>query len=132
MTALGQALHTFASDHKVWAAVALLALDLVVGVVAAIYRHTFRFAYLADFLRTDVLGKLVPYFAFYWAQLLLPGLGYDAAADAIYAALMVALGASVTASMNDLGLKLPAPLARGEKTGAVVAGASPTVVKGGT
>lgn len=108
-------LHLFFSDDKVLIALLLLGLDFLFGVIAAVKTGLFKFAYLSDFLKNDVLGKLLPYFILYsgalvagHAHLLIPGFDIGALAGLAYAALVVAFVGSILASLRDLGLNLPA------------------------
>lgn len=100
----------FSDDPEIRLAAALILLDLVFGIAAAFKARTFRFGWLADFLRNDVLGKLVPYFAV-WAAVRLGGDidvgGYGAIEETVGAAVIASIGASVLNSLRDLGL-LPA------------------------
>ena len=100
----------------------LVALDFVLGVSAAIKLGSFRLAYLADFLRADVLGKLVPYYGI-WAVLHVVGdiqiAGIDTLEEASAAAIGLALAGSVLKSAKDLGI-IPAA------TSDTVAGPDPT------
>lgn len=116
-----QLLHAFAEDDKLALVLVLIAADVALGVSAAFAHSTFRFAYIGDFARTDLLGKVVPWFAVYSLDKVATAdfAGVDvlaAAAGATYAAVLVALVGSLTSSLNDLGVPLPAPLAGGEKT----------------
>lgn len=63
---LSQLIHLFAEDDKVRAIALLVLLDFVLGVIAALRLGDFRLGRVADFLRDDVLFKVVPYFAL-WA-----------------------------------------------------------------
>lgn len=121
----GQLLNAFAHDDKVLYALLLIGADFILGAGAAAYRGTFAFSYVADTLRTDVLGKLFPWFIVYAADRASHGAGligpvdFGDAAGAAYALLVVAVGASIVKSLGDFGVNLPAPLARGEKPGPV-------------
>ena len=98
----------FANDDTVRLIAALVLLDIVLGVAAAVKLGTFQFNYLVDFLRNDILGKAVPYFAV-WAAVRLGGDieigGWGMIEESIGAAVVVALGASVLNSIRDLGLE---------------------------
>ena len=103
-------IEAFANDPGVRLAAVLVALDFVLGVAAAVKAHMFRIGWLADFLRADVLGKLLPYFAV-WAAVRLGGDvelgGIGAIEETINGALVLAVGASILNSLRDLGA-LPA------------------------
>lgn len=100
-------LRQFADDPTVIALAVLVALDLVLGVSAALKFGTFRLSYVADVLRNDVLGKLVPYYAV-WAAVHVSGdimLGEFGVVEETTGALaLAAVAASVLNSLRDLGL----------------------------
>jgi len=110
-------IRSFGNDPETIAIVVLIAVDLLFGVSAAVYNKTqqFNFSYLADFLRTDVLGKFVPY-AGLWFLFQVSGdieLGdLEVLETGASTAIIVALAASVLKSLGDLGVPLPALLAR--------------------
>jgi Bacteriophage holin family len=102
---------TFAHDGKVQAAVFLVIVDLLLGVSAAIKNGTFKFNYLMDFAKQDILGKLIPYFALYVISLVagntdivIPGLDFGFFAGTAYVALVAAMSASILGSLSDLGI----------------------------
>lgn len=113
----GQLLSHFFHDGKVEAALAAIAIDFVLGVAAAAKLKIFRLSYVSDFLRNDVLGKLLPYFVLYSGSLLagsqdivIPGLDLGLVAGAVYVAVMAAWVGSIMSSLAQLGLvKSPAP-----------------------
>lgn len=109
---LGQLIQAFTHDDLVVTSAILVALDFVLGVAAGIYRHTFRMGWLADFLRRDVLGKLVPFFAV-WAAVKVGGDlelgGHGAIASSVGATVIAAVSASILNSLRDLGLLKGAP-----------------------
>lgn len=102
----------FTDDRTVQLIGALILLDFVLGISAAIRAKTFRFGWISDFLRNDVLGKVVPYFAV-WAAVHVGGDfeigGYGMIEEAVGAAVVLALSASVLNSLRDLGLLGDAP-----------------------
>jgi hypothetical protein len=107
----GQLIGTFFHDGKVEAALVVVALDFVFGVLAAFKLKTFRLSYVADFGRNDILFKLVPYFVLYSAALvaggqdiLIPGIDLGVVAGAAYVGFMAAWVASVLSSLQDLGI----------------------------
>jgi hypothetical protein len=97
----------FGNDPGVILASVLVALDFVLGVCAALAAGTFRFGWLADFLRRDVLQKLVPLFAV-WAAVRVGGdveiAGVGAIEETVTGTVMLALGGSILNSLRDLGL----------------------------
>ena len=70
--ALQNLIDAFASDETVQVVAALIVVDFVLGVSAGVKAGAFRFGWVADFLRNDVLGKVVPYFAV-WAAVRIGG-----------------------------------------------------------
>lgn len=102
-----QLLREFADDPTVRLVAALILLDFVLGVAAAVKARTFRVGWLSDFLRADVLAKVVPYFAV-WGAVRVSGdlelAGYGLIEEGVGAAVVLALGASVLNSLRDLGL----------------------------
>jgi Bacteriophage holin family len=116
---LGQLLHLFVSDTTVRVVAALVAVDFVLGVSAAVKDGTFSFGYLHGFLIDDVLSKLVPWFAVYAASK--AGLSdsmFAGLRDAIFAAVTAAMTASILKSLADLGLaNLPSALTKEKKIG---------------
>ena len=118
-------LNAFVDDPTVRLIAVLVALDFVLGVVAAVVskEQAFKLTYLSDALRNDVLGKMVPYYAL-WAALHVSGIdfevvGVDAIEESVGAFVVLALVASVVKSLKDLNL----PVAR--SAGEVIAGADP-------
>jgi len=113
----------FANDAAVQAAAVLVALDFLLGVVSALKAGTFRLVFVADVLRADVLGKLVPYYAV-WAAVEvggdfeIPGVDLGAIKAAAALAVWAAVGGSILNSLRDLGLWKTAP--------DVIAGADPS------
>ena len=99
-------LNTFLHDQKVHVALLLVAADLVFGVAAAFKEGNFRFSYVADFLRNDILQKLLPYFGIYVFALIaggtsvvIPGLDFGLIAGAVYALVVAAWVASILGSI---------------------------------
>lgn len=105
-------LRDFADDPTVRIVAALILLDFVIGIAAAVNARSFRLGWLSDFLRADVLGKVVPYFAV-WAAVRVSGdfelAGFGLIEEGVGATVMLALGASVLNSLRDLGLASAAP-----------------------
>lgn len=104
----------FANDEMVILIAALVALDLVLGVSAALKNpdQAFRLSYVTDFLRNDILGKMVPYYAV-WVAVNLGGdfelAGIPLIEDSVGALVVAALGASVLNSLRDMGIWKSAP-----------------------
>lgn len=113
------ALHALAGDNKFAALGVLIALDLVLGVIASVANpaQKFTLSYVANFMRNDVLAKVLP-----WAALevtskvsggatLVLGIDLSTVADATWAIVILALLGSLTKSLGDLGLPIPPALA---------------------
>ncbi len=105
----GQLLHQFFSDDKVVVIFVALALDFILGVLAAFKVGNFRLSYVADFLRNDIAFKVVPYFVLYAGALVagqqdivIPGLDIGVIAGAGYATVIAALVGSILNSLNEL------------------------------
>jgi hypothetical protein len=99
----------FAHDTKVHIALFLVAADFLLGVTAAFRKGNFRMSYVADFLRNDVIGKLVPYFVFYVLALVagqvdvvIPGLDFGIIAGAAYVTLVAAMTGSILNSVREI------------------------------
>jgi hypothetical protein len=99
----------------------LIVLDIVLGVGASFYNKGQEFAlhYLANFMRNDVLGKVFPWFILWAGAKASHGttvaLGIDMGniADGVWVGVLAALIGSLTTSLSDFGIALPAPLGRG-------------------
>lgn len=107
MNTIGQLIRAFTDDPEIRLVAALILLDFVFGVAAAVKAGTFRVGWLHGFLLEDVLQKLIPYFAV-WAAVRLGGdieiAGVGAIEEGVGAAVVLALGASVLNSLRDLHL----------------------------
>lgn len=103
-------LNQFTEDPTVVLLGALVGLDVVLGVLSALVRKTFKFVLIADFLRADVLGKLLPYYAV-WAAVHVTGdvtIGdFGVIEETTGAAAVLALSASILNSLNELRLRAP-------------------------
>lgn len=113
---LSQLIHLFAEDDKVRAIALLVLLDFVLGVIAALRLGDFRLGRVADFLRDDVLFKVVPYFALWAAaraagDLQIPGTDLGAITTGAFVIVAAALAASLAGSLRELGLLSGAPKA---------------------
>jgi hypothetical protein len=126
-------LQQFADDPDVRLLAGLVALDVLLGVLAALVTRTFRFVLVADFLRADVLAKLVPYFGV-WAAVHVTGdvrLGeFGIIEETVGALAIAAVGASILKSLGELGLSkfvsLPKALASADPTTPTVEPPPPT------
>jgi hypothetical protein len=120
-----QALAALAADEKLAAALALLAVDVVLGIGGSFYNKTFSLAYVSDFLGTDVLRKFIPWGVVYAIDKVTHGAGIDLGplgvdtgdvAMTFYGLMTLALLGSITNSLAVFGVSLPVALSRGEKT----------------
>lgn len=102
---MNELIREFANDPGVRLVAGLILADFVLGVSAGIYNRTFQFGWLPDFLRKDVMGKVVPFFGV-WAAVRLGGDieigGYGAIEEGVNALVIAGLGASIVKSLTDL------------------------------
>lgn len=100
-------LRQFGDDPTIRIAAALVVLDFVLGIAAAVKLGIFRLSYVADFMRNDVLGKLVPIFAL-WAVTHLVGDfqigGLELIEESASGVAIAAMVGSILNSLRDLGL----------------------------
>jgi len=113
-------LNQFTEDPTVVLLGVLVVLDVLLGVLSALKTGTFRFVLLSDYLRADVLGKLLPYYAL-WAAVHVTGditIGdFGVIEEVAGATAVAAIGASVLNSLRDLGLSsLPDEVAANDPT----------------
>lgn len=122
---------TFLHDSKIHIALLLVAADFVLGVGAAFKARNFRLSYIADFLRNDILQKLLPYFAVYVFALVaghitlgIPGLDFGLVAGAVYVAVVGAWTGSILNSIAILfpGVALKAASKRASLANAIFGG----------
>lgn len=110
-----QILASFARDAQLQAALVLIAADVILGVLAAVKDKTFRLVRIADTLRDDVLGKVLPWLAVFALSKVssadVLGVDFGAAATIAWGGVVLALGASIAGSLKDLGVNLPEPIA---------------------
>lgn len=119
---VSQAVSAFVNDDTFKAVLVLIVLDLVLGIVAAVKTGKFAFSKVSAFLKDDLLGKVVPWFTIYaawkWAPSVdLLGIGLKEVQEVVFAGVVIALAASLTSSLADLGLQMPKSLATGENEG---------------
>lgn len=105
--------HRFFEDARTQTALLLILLDLGLGVLAGIVTHTFRLSFIADFLRNDVLGKVLPFFLVYGgylfaknADIVIPGLDLEVITDGVWVITLAALVGSLLASLKELGIPI--------------------------
>lgn len=117
---MAQFFHSFFEDARVQITLLLIALDLVLGVAASVKAGNFRLSYVADFLRNDVLGKVLPFATLYAgykyagsADIVIPGVDLEVIMNGAWVIVLGALGGSLLNSLKDLGLlpQVPEPVA---------------------
>jgi hypothetical protein len=106
-----QFFQAFWNDGKVDVLIVLIAVDFLLGVIAALKSRTFRLAYIADFVRKDVVfkigGYLVLYAASYFAgqaDVVIDGLDMGVIAGAAFVVIVAAMVGSIFNSIKELGL----------------------------
>lgn len=114
---LGVLLHLFVADATVKTVAALVAVDFVLGVAAAVKDGTFAIGFLHGFLISDVLAKVVPFFAIYAAAKVgTSDAWFSGLRDAVFAAVAAGMTASILKSLSDLGFaNLPSALTAEKK-----------------
>lgn len=111
-------LHTFANDKQLKAVAVLIVADLLFGVLASVIAKDqhFSLAYIANFMRNDVLSKVVPWFALFalgkTSSATVLGIDFGTLADGAWVGVSAALLGSLATSLGDLGVPLPSPLQR--------------------
>lgn len=113
---ISQAVSALAHDDKLIYALILVAVDLVLGVAAALATRQFKLSYIADFARNDILNKLVPWGTLYVAAKFATGSDFlGTAENAVYVIAIAAWVGSIIASLTALGLPIKWPqITRGE------------------
>lgn len=103
--------HAFLADTRVQTIFLLIALDLGLGVLASLKNKDFRMSYLSDFLRNDVLPKVVGFAVFYAGykfaknqNIIIPGVDFEVLMNGAWVIVLAALGGSLLNSLRDLGL----------------------------
>jgi hypothetical protein len=101
-------IRAFANDPTVILLAVLLSLDFVLGVTESIVNNHFRLAFLSDYMRNDVLGKLIPYYAI-WAALHVAGdftiAGFEVIEETLGSTIALAFTASIFNSLAKLKLR---------------------------
>ena len=111
---LGQLLQEFFNDKSLQILLLIIVLDFAFGVLSALKKGDFRASYVSDFMRNDVLFKVLPWFILYSANkvatsadILIPGLALDALVWGAYGLIVTALVGSLINSLNELRLTAP-------------------------
>lgn len=114
MEGLDQAIQSLLHDQQLVAVFGLVGLDILLGVLAAIYPKAqtagkFHFEKLTAFLYDDVLGKVLPWAAIYIFAQMYPsmdvlGVNLGDIATGIFVGVVAALVASLTVTLGDFGL----------------------------
>jgi len=119
---MGEIVRSFVDDAAFKAVLVLVVLDLILGIVSSVRNSEFAFTKVSGFLKDDVLSKVLPWFTIYAAWQYAPsvdviGVGLKEVQEVVFAGVVIALIASLTSSLADLGLTLPKSLATGENEG---------------
>lgn len=110
-------LSQFAHDSQVGVVVSLIIADIVLGVGAAVKTNTFRLAYLSNFARNDLLGKVFPWFVVFAldhaskSATIVGPIDWSQANTVAFGAVTLAMTGSILSSLADFGINLPTPLA---------------------
>lgn len=110
--------HAFFNDTRVQVMLLLVALDLLLGVAAALKNKDFRLSFVADFARNDLLGKVAPFAVIYAgykfansADIVIPGVDMEMIMNAMWAIVLAALVGSLLGSLKEFGVNLPDAIA---------------------
>ena len=125
--------HSFFEDARVQTLLVLIALDIGLGVIAALKIGNFRLSFIGDFARNDLLGKVAPFALIYAGYLyaknvdiVIPGVDLEVIMDGVWALVLAALVGSLLSSLKDLGLsQLPEAIAGPDPETPVVPPAPP-------
>lgn len=108
---IAQILSLFVHDKQTQTILALIVVDLVIGVIAAVKLGTFRLTYLANFARNDLLGKVAPFLVLSAAadvaggfNIVLPGIDLTNIAHGLFVVISAAMVGSILSSLKDLGV----------------------------
>ena len=104
----------FLQDARVYAILALIGLDLVLGIAAAIKKEVFAWRLVGQFYQTMVVPYILGYLALYVAFEVLPGgllgdLVGDGLATVAFGVIVANLVGSVWEHLGELGLKKQPP-----------------------
>lgn len=90
--------------------ITLIAVDVVLGIIAALVKKDFRLGKVAGFMVKPILGYVFGFAILVLAVQLLPALSVVAAAA--YYLIILALIGSILANLAKMGLKLPSYLTK--------------------
>jgi len=93
------------STTQIQIIVALIAIDVVLGILGAVVTKEFRFGKLGGFLKGSVLGYVLGYGVLELVAEGIPSLGF--LLPAAFLLIMISLVASLFRNLNKLGLPLP-------------------------
>jgi hypothetical protein len=109
------AISQFFHDDLVTYFLLVVALDIVLGLIAAFKTGTFTLHRIGDFARDDLLYKFAPWAVFYVGDKVAgspdvaAGIDTGVVAGVIYAFVMAQLAASILKSVKDIYPNLPLP-----------------------
>lgn len=113
---MAQFFHALFDDTRTQTVLLLVALDFLLGLVAALKLGTFRLSYVSDFLRSDVVFKVGGFAIFYAGYLyaknvdiIIPGVDMEILMNAAWGVVVLAMAGSLLNSLKDLGLLGAAP-----------------------
>lgn len=134
--ALQQIIHSFVTSTQFETVAALIILDVIFGVAAAVKDkgQSFALTYLANFARNDVLGKVFPWFVLFagskvagGTNIVIPGVDLSNLSTATFALVTAAMVGSLITSLSDFGISVPSALGRARGSGNPTgAGSTPT------
>lgn len=107
----------FFNDTRTQVMLLLVALDLLIGVLAAIFASgragKFGLSFLADFGRNDLIGKVLPFIIMYagykyasGADIVIPGFDMEVVMDAMWVIVLAALVGSLLSSLKQLNIPI--------------------------
>lgn len=101
----------FFDDSRTQTVLALVILDLLLGVLVSLKNKDFRLSYVADFARNDILGKVLPFAVIYAGykyaanqDIVIPGLDLEVVMNGAWVIVLAALVGSLLGSIKHFGL----------------------------
>jgi len=104
---MGELIALFGTTQIQWILI-LIAVDVVLGIIAALMKKNFRLGKLAGFMVKPVLGYILGFAVLEMAAQALPSL--VAIVQVAYILIILALVGSILNNLGKMGLKLPAYL----------------------